>query len=63
MSLYWRRLTPGRYVSVGLTPGYEVGKTASGEWYFEGHGLDGIADTKSQAQAACEANVKPRETA
>ena len=70
MSLYWRRI--GRqtskdgyhrvYISVGLITGYTVGKVASGEWYYEGHGLDGVAETSRQAKAACEANVKRTDT-
>lgn len=57
MNLYWARTAAGLYVSRG-TNGYTVGKTASGEWFYEfgpgpGSSFEGIARTKKEAQEAC----------
>lgn len=63
-NLYWRRVAPGRYISGGLgTADYELGKAISGEWWYEGPGLDGIADTKAEAQKICQDHENSRETA
>jgi len=62
MSLCWRRIRPGAYISTGLVRDFEVGQTVSGEWYYEGYGLDGIAATKAEAQAACQAHETARST-
>lgn len=63
-NLYWRRCEPGRYISMGLSPNtYEVGKAASGEWWYEGPGgFEGITDTKTVAQALCQNHENQRDT-
>lgn len=62
-NLYWRRIQPGQYISMGLSPRvYEVGKTASGEWFYEGPGLEGITETKTVAQAMCQKHENERDT-
>lgn len=53
MSLQWRRIQPGLYVSVG-GPRYQVGLLGTGEWFAEGPDVDAVYKSKGDAQQACQ---------